>query len=66
MEKTIENRENPSKTTIRVDQSGAVVFLGIWAWLFTIGYLHLTFWKGVLGIILWPFYLGSSLGTPPH
>lgn len=33
---------------------------GLWfaAWLFTIGYLHLSFWSGVLAIILWPYYLG--------
>ena len=28
------------------------------AWLFTIGYLHLHFWRGVLAIILWPYYIG--------
>ena len=28
------------------------------AWLFTIGFLHLGFWKGVLGILFWPYYLG--------
>jgi len=27
-------------------------------WLFTIGFLKLTFWQGVLGIIIWPYYLG--------
>ena len=34
---------------------------GIWiaAWLFTIGYLHLGFWEGLLGVVLWPYYLGS-------
>ena len=28
----------------------------IWlvGWLFTIGYLKLTFWKGVLALIVWP------------
>ena len=33
---------------------------GAWiaAWLFTIGYLHLSFWWGVLAIILWPYLLG--------
>lgn len=64
MEKTVQNGQNPSKTNIRVDQSGAVVILGIWAWLFTIGYLHLSFWKEVLEILLWPYYLGSTFGTP--
>jgi hypothetical protein len=32
----------------------------LWAmgWLFTIGYLKLTFWKGVFAIIVWPYFLG--------
>ena len=34
---------------------------GVWfiAWLFTIGFLRLSFWKGFLAIILWPYYLGQ-------
>ncbi|HMA79067.1 MAG TPA: hypothetical protein VKP88_08165 [Candidatus Paceibacterota bacterium] len=34
---------------------------GAWfaAWLFTIGYLKLTFWQGVLAIVIWPYYLGA-------
>ena len=33
---------------------------GLWfaAWLFTIGYLHLTFSRGVFAIVIWPYYLG--------
>lgn len=33
---------------------------GIWfvGWLFTIGFLGLSFWKGVLALVLWPYYLG--------
>lgn len=27
-------------------------------WLFTIGFLKLTFWQGVLAILIWPYYLG--------
>lgn len=29
-------------------------------WLFTIGYLKLSFWKGVLGLIVWPYYMGKK------
>ena len=38
---------------------------GLWiaGWLFTIGYLSLSFWKGVLAVVLWPYYLGAAL-TP--
>ena len=34
---------------------GAFWFAG---WLFTIGYLKLSFWWGVLAVILWPYLLG--------
>jgi hypothetical protein len=29
-----------------------------WCMAFTIGFLHLAFWKRVLAIVLWPYYLG--------
>lgn len=37
---------------------GPLWFIG---WLFTIGFADLTFWKAVLALILWPFYLGNAL-----
>jgi hypothetical protein len=46
---------------IRIEQhsfAGGVWFLG---WLFTIGLLHLSFWKGFLAIVVWPYYLGVAL-----
>ena len=30
------------------------------AWLFTVGFLRLAFWKGVLAVVLWPYYLGIA------
>lgn len=36
--------------------SGGLWFVG---WLFTIGYLHLSFWDGVMAIVIWPYYLGA-------
>ncbi len=38
---------------------------GLWfaAWLFTIGYLHLSFWWGVLAIIIWPYLLGTHFAV---
>lgn len=38
--------------------SGSVWVVG---WLFTIGYLRLAFWKGVLALIVWPYFLGAFL-----
>ena len=34
---------------------GAVWVMG---WFFTIGFLNLAFWKGVLAVLVWPYYLG--------
>ena len=39
---------------------------GLWfaAWMFTIGYLKLSFWQGVLALVIWPYYLGAFFGSP--
>lgn len=40
----------------------------VWAigWLFTIGFEHLTFWRGVLAIIIWPYYIGVTVAGMIH
>lgn len=45
---------------IKVANSGFGI---IWVigWLFTIGFLKLLFWQGVLAIIIWPYYIGAAL-----
>jgi uncharacterized membrane protein len=40
------------------DSTGIFWLIG---WLFSIGYLKLAFWKSVLAIILWPYYIGDTL-----
>lgn len=45
---------------IRIDQHSATGLLWFMGWLFTIGYLDLTFWRGVFALIVWPYYLGVS------
>jgi hypothetical protein len=37
---------------------GIIWFIG---WLFTIGYAELVWWKIILGIVVWPFYLGQAV-----
>lgn len=37
---------------------GVVWFVG---WLFTIGFANLVWWKIILGIVVWPFYLGDAV-----
>ena len=45
---------------IRIEQHGAAGVLWLAAWLFTIGFLDLAFWKGVLALLVWPYYLGTA------
>ena len=44
---------------IQVVQHSFAGCLWIAAWLFTVGFLHLTFWRGILAILIWPYYLGT-------
>ena len=63
-ETVTKNARNTQK--IHIEQH---TFMGIgWcaAWLFTIGFLHLNFWRGVLAIILWPYYIGVHISALVH
>ncbi len=43
---------------VKVDTGfGIIWFIG---WLFTIGFLQLTFWRGVFALVIWPYYLGVA------
>ena len=48
------------KQRIRIEQHGGLGLLWFAGWLFTIGYLQLSLWKGVLALVLWPYYLGAD------
>jgi hypothetical protein len=48
---------------IRMEPHSCVGMLWCAGWLFTIGFVHLTFWKGVLAIVLWPYYLGAHFSA---
>ncbi len=48
---------------IRIEQHSFGGMLWFASWLFTIGFLQLTFWKGVLALLLWPYYLGGTFST---
>lgn len=52
---------------IRIEQHSSLGLLWFGGWLYTVGFLHLTFWKGVLALLLWPYYLGLALaGLTPR
>ena len=37
---------------------GAFWFAG---WLFTLGFAQLVWWKAILGLVIWPYYLAAFL-----
>jgi uncharacterized membrane protein len=48
---------------IKIEQHSFLGTLWFVGWLFTIGFLQLTFFKGVLALVLWPYYLGVTIRT---
>ena len=54
---------------VKIEQHTFMGSVWVAAWLFTIGFLrflHLTFWKGVLAIVIWPYYLGVHFSALAH
>jgi len=45
--------------TRSVDGGTLVGPLWLGGWLFSLGFLRLTFWKGVLALFVWPYFLGA-------
>ncbi|MFH1003154.1 MAG: hypothetical protein V1780_03310 [Chloroflexota bacterium] len=37
---------------------GVIWFIG---WLFTIGFVQLVWWKILLALVIWPYYLGQAV-----
>ena len=53
--------ESESKTRIFEVNAGTIVgplwFIG---WLFTIGFAKLIWWQAILGLLVWPYFLGVA------
>lgn len=47
----------------KVEVAGITGPLWFTGWLFTIGYMHFGFGRALIALILWPYYLGASLGA---
>ena len=47
------------RSTISIQQHGGLGLFWFAGWLFTLGYLGLGFWKGVLALVVWPYFLGA-------
>ena len=48
---------------VRIEQHGSLGLIWAAGWLFTVGYLKLTFWQGVLALAIWPYYIGAAFAA---
>jgi hypothetical protein len=57
---TVEEKPKQHSTRVQVANSagGIIWFTG---WLFTIAFANLIWWKALLALIIWPYYLGLVL-----
>ncbi len=58
-----ENKVEESKRR-KTMKNGASLAGAFWfaGWLFSIGFAHLVWWKIILGIVVWPYFLGTYMG----
>jgi hypothetical protein len=50
--------EQKSRSNIRVDAGiGMFWFIG---WLFTLAFAKLIWWQAIVGLVIWPYYLGLA------
>ena len=58
-----EDKPSGRSDRIRIEQHSSLGMLWFAGWLFSIGFLHLPFWKGVLALVVWPYYIGAALSV---
>ncbi|MEL6212050.1 MAG: hypothetical protein AAFY22_00115 [Pseudomonadota bacterium] len=53
---------------IKIEHHGGLGVFWFIGWLFSIGFLELTFWRGLLALIVWPYFMGADIAervAPP-
>ena len=53
--------EQEKKNNRGAAQAGVGGMLWFIGWLFTIGFANLVWWKIIIGIIIWPYFLGLAV-----
>jgi hypothetical protein len=48
-----------NKAKVETSLLGGGFLFGVW--LFTLGYLNLSFGQGLLAIVIWPYHIGCAL-----
>jgi hypothetical protein len=48
---------------IKIKNESFTAFSWVAGWMFSIGFLGLSFWEGILAIVIWPYYIGKFVST---
>jgi hypothetical protein len=48
---------------VKIENHSFTGFSWCAGWLFTIGFLNLTFGKGLVAILLWPYFIGQYVSV---
>jgi hypothetical protein len=51
----------PKERAVAAAPPHAAGMLWFGGWLFTIGFLRLVWWKALLGLVIWPYFIGAFL-----
>jgi hypothetical protein len=47
--------------SIKVENGGIMGSIWFIGWLFTLAYAQLAWWQALIGLFLWPYYLGAAV-----
>jgi uncharacterized membrane protein len=48
---------------IKIEQQSVGGLFWFGGWLFALGFLKLGFWKAVLALLIWPYYVGVEVAA---
>ncbi|MDX1580398.1 MAG: hypothetical protein R3360_02130 [Alphaproteobacteria bacterium] len=51
--------------SIRIKHHTSLGMFWFMGWLFSLGFLDLGFWKGLLALVVWPYFLGLHFADQP-
>ena len=57
----IQNKKLRQRMKNKVEVAGIMGPVWFIGWLFTLGFLKVTFFKGLLALVIWPYYIGDFL-----
>lgn len=50
-----------SSRTVWVNTGSSIGIFWVIGWLFTIAFAQLVWWQAILGVVVWPYYLGLAV-----